>query len=57
MPFELTNVPATFQRMIDSVHLPSRAFMDDGIAWADTYADIVARVRPSSPSSALPASR
>ena len=49
MPFGLKNAPATFQRMIDSVLLPARstcrAFMDDGIIWADSRDDIVARTR------------
>ena len=49
MPFELKNAPATSQRMIDSVLLPTRAyfraFMDDGTIWADSREDIVTRTR------------
>ena len=40
---------ATFQRMIDSVLLPARAycraFTDDGTIWADSREDIVTRTR------------
>ena len=49
MPFGLKNAPTTFQRMIDSVLLPARAycraFMDDGTVWADSREEIVDRTR------------
>lgn len=49
MPFGAKNAPATFQRMIDNILAPAhqfcRAFMDDGVIWANTMEDIVARTR------------
>lgn len=47
MPFGLKNAPATFQRLIDSILAPvrhfCRAFMDDGIVWADSREELVSR--------------
>lgn len=49
MPFGLRNAPATFQRTTGSALLPARshcrAFMDYGIIWADSKANIVSRTR------------
>jgi hypothetical protein len=49
MMFGPKNAPATFQRMIDTVLTPvrhfCRAFMDDGIIWADTTDQLVSRTR------------
>lgn len=49
MPFGYKNAPAIFQRMINAVLSPvsafCRAFMDDGLIWADSYEDIVSRTR------------
>lgn len=49
MPFGLKNAPATFQRMIDTVLAPCRefcrAFMDDGLIWADDLETAQQRTR------------
>lgn len=49
MPFGLKGAPAMFQRMIDMILNPvrefCRAFMDDGIVWADDEEEMVARNR------------
>jgi hypothetical protein len=49
MPFGAKNAPATFQRMIDAVLAPARphcrAYMDDGIVWANTKEELTARFR------------
>src|SRR5690606_11873858 len=49
MHFGYKNVPATFQRMIDTVLAPARAycraFMDDGLVWGDSDQEVSERFR------------
>lgn len=47
MPMGAKNAPATFQRLIDSVLAPARAYcrayLDDGICWASTREELITR--------------